>query len=53
MKGLRNVAGMPPTHIHREWTDDKVMNKANEEAGTTINDPNATPAIKNSVHGYP
>ena len=40
------IVGIPPTHIDREWTNDKVMKKANEEAGTAMNDPNATPNIK-------
>ena len=47
MKGLRTNLGIPPTHIDREWTNDKVMKKANEEAGTNMIDPNETPKIKN------
>ena len=33
MKGLRKIFGIPPTHIDRTWTDDKVLYKANKDVG--------------------
>ena len=33
MKNLRKRLGIPPTHIDREWTNDKVMERANTEVG--------------------
>ena len=33
VKGLRKILGIPPTHIDRTWTNDKVLYKANKDAG--------------------
>ena len=33
MKGLRTILGLPPTHIDRTWTNDKVVYKANKDVG--------------------
>ncbi len=36
MKGLRRIMHIQPTHLDRSWTNLKVMDKANEEAGKPI-----------------
>ena len=33
LKGLRKILGIPPTHIDRTWTNDKVLYKANKDVG--------------------
>ena len=33
MKGLRTILGIPPTHIDRTWTNDKVLYKAHKDVG--------------------
>jgi len=36
VKGLRRILGIPPTHIDRTWTNEKVWQKAEEEKGRKI-----------------
>ncbi len=36
MKGLRRILHIPPTHIDREWTNDKVIEKASIAIGKPI-----------------
>ena len=33
MKGIRKILGIPPTHIDRTWTNDKVLYKAHKDVG--------------------
>ena len=40
MKGLRKILGIPPTHIDRTWTNEKVLEKANKEVGVEFPNPN-------------
>jgi len=35
-KGLRRILGIPPTHIDREWTNEKVRTLASEKQGKPI-----------------
>ena len=36
MSGLRRILKIPPTHIDRTWTNERVYTKAREEAGKDI-----------------
>ena len=36
IKGLRRILHIPPTHIDRTWTNDKVIEKASVEIGKPI-----------------